>query len=256
MFGKKKSKVQNEALEEIKQEDTNTIDDGFSDFFDEEQPQYHTQEQQNESIIPDSYEKLEDKVEHINSEMILYVIIDKPIFGLINYFRESGLKVSNIFSDILEAKNAVLMQSEPTRIVVIDTGLGRFTTTTMRAELIDMLGISDEQNKTTVFFTDSVLKVDTNRALGKSGKNIDWIQYQSTAIVVATILEYGENYKFDMEDEVDLMGHEDDLLSFKGLTLKAKDNPRMDISGFSSDAILTHLVNSEDNILEGYKVNL
>ena len=61
-------------------------------------------------------------------EMILYLIIDKPVHGILKYIRESGLKVSNMFSNIKEAKDAVLMQTEPTRIVVVDTGTGRFTT--------------------------------------------------------------------------------------------------------------------------------
>lgn len=253
MFGKKAKK--GKAIEQPdNQIQPDIADDGFSDFFEDEQEseikhiEQNTEENKYESGVEVELPEKKD--------MILYIIIDKPVFGLINYFRESGLKVSNIFSDITEAKNAVLMQSEPTRIVVIDTGLGRFTTTTMRAELIDMLGISDEQNKTTVFFTDSVLKVDTNRALGKSGKNIDWIRYQSTAIVAATILEYKEQYKYDMEDDVDLVSPENDILNFKGLTLKTQDIPRMDISGFSSDAILTHLVNNDDNVIDGFEVKL
>ena len=84
-------------------------------------------------------------------KMMLYLVIDKPVEGLLNYCRIPGVNVSNIYSDIGEAKNEVIMQSDPLRIVIVDTGLGKFTTTTMRAVLIDMMGISDDQNRTTVF---------------------------------------------------------------------------------------------------------
>lgn len=258
-------------------------DDGFSDFFDEPLAEDTEPEQEQMENGFDSSEITEEPSEPVKKkkekkqkknkkatnqeseepeevapkqDMILYIIVDKPVVGLINYFRESGVKVSNIFSDITDAKNAVLMQSEPTRIVVIDTGLGKFTTTTMRAELIDMLGISDEHNKTTVFYTDSVLKVDTNRALGKSGKNIDWVPYKSTAIVAAAILSYRENYIYDSADEDDKLESAKALLNFKGLTLANSNNPRMNITGFSSDSILTHVVNSEEGLIEGFEVAL
>ena len=190
-------------------------------------------------------------------DKILYIVIDKPVPGILNYLRESGLKVSKLFSDIGRAKNAVLMQDEPLRIVVIDTGVGAFTTTTMRKEMIDMLGMLDEENQISVFYTDSALKVDTLRTLGKSGKEIDWNQYKSTSIVAATILSYNENYKYDsMCDKDEHSESSDDILNFKGLTTGLQETPRMKISGFSGDAIINHLLNSEGDELVGYQVRL
>ena len=191
-------------------------------------------------------------------KMMLYLVIDKPVEGLLNYFRMSGVNVSNIYSDIGEAKNEVIMQSDPLRIVIVDTGLGKFTTTTMRAELIDMMGISDDQNRTTVFYTDSALKVDTLHTLGKSGKDIDWFKYQSTALVVATLLSYNEDYILNSEsdnlaDQKKTQANE--VLNFKGLTSGLPDVPRMEITGFTSDAIMTHVVNNADGTIPGFEVN-
>ena len=191
-------------------------------------------------------------------KMMLYLVIDKPVEGLLNYFRMSGVNVSNIYSDIGEAKNEVIMQSDPLRIVIVDTGLGKFTTTTMRAELIDMMGISDDQNRTTVFYTDSALKVDTLHTLGKSGKDIDWFKYQSTALVVATLLSYNEEYilNSDSDNLADQKKtQEKDVLNFKGLTSGLPDVPRMEITGFTSDAIMTHVVNNVDGTIPGFEVN-
>ena len=191
-------------------------------------------------------------------KMMLYLVIDKPVEGLLNYFRMSGVNVSNIYSDIGEAKNEVIMQSDPLRIVIVDTGLGKFTTTTMRAELIDMMGISDDQNRTTVFYTDSALKVDTLHTLGKSGKDIDWFKYQSTALVVATLLSYNEEYilNSDSDNLADQKKTQaKDVLNFKGLTSGLPDVPRMEITGFTSDAIMTHVVNNVDGTIPGFEVN-
>ena len=198
----------------------------------------------------------EEVAEEPKPDMILYLIIDKPVHGILKYFRESGLKVSNMFDNIKDAKDAVLMQSEPTRIVVVDTGTGKFTTTTMREELIDMLGISDEQNRTTVFYTDSVLKIDTNRALGRSGKNIDWAVYKSTSIVAAVLLSYNENYIYDMEDSDEIQSADESILDFKGLTLGTPEVPRHNIPGLSPEAIMTHLVMNEDGALPKYEIKL
>ena len=164
--------------------------------------------------------------------MVLYIVVDKVVFGLINYFRENGVKVSNLFSDVTEAKNMILMQGLPTRIVVIDTGSGRFTSTVMRNEIIDMLGMADEQNKTTVFYSDSVLKMVAARELGKLSKTIDWIQYKSTAIVAATILQYNEKYIYDYEDENDVANDDFELLNYKGLNFAGKIPERLNINGF------------------------
>lgn len=188
-------------------------------------------------------------------DKILYIVIDKAIPGLINYFRECGVKVSNIFNDIVDAKNTVLMQSEPIRIVVIDTGMGKFTTTAMRAELIDMLGIADENSRTTVFFTDSALKVDTIRTLGKSSKKIDWIQYKSTAVVAGTILSYGENYIYDMEDDLDVVEKDRGALHFKGLTSsEIKTTPQHNIVGLSGPAILRNMIEDQGEGLPSFEM--
>lgn len=250
-------------------------EDMFSDFDDATNIETQTQE-----LLEETYEKPSDKLKKAKKvkkekqpkakdeqleeveeteekpEMILYLIVDKQISGLLNYFRESGIKVSNIFDDISDAKNAILMQSEPTRIVIIDTGLGRFTTTNMRAELIDMLGISDEQNRTVVFYTDSVLKVDTLRALKKTQRNIEWLKYQSTSVVAATLLSYNETYKYDMEDADEVLESEKDVLNFKGMSSSAEDGQRLDISGFSAEAIVTHMSTEEGEGLPGFKINL
>lgn len=266
-------------------------DDGFSDFFDggeqaqesqqvtatvTEQAEIAYQHEENDQVhieddayydsqfdVPEQtqpYQSEESTDQSSDSnkdvDMVLYIIADKKENGLTAYFRDCNIKVSSVFDDIIEAKNAVLMQSMPTRIVIVDSGRGKFTMTKVRDEIIDMLGISDEQNKTTVFYTDSALKVDTLRALGKAGKEIDWIQYKSTPIVAATILAYKENYVYDMEDDIESKDDEKSILSMKGLRYTGENSPRMEISGFSKKSILENIVNKQGNELQGFEINL
>lgn len=262
MFGKSKPKREKEkASSDTDLNKSEISPDSAFDDWDTETTPVATESIQETPVTQETTEAKiqEDKAEQepvIKEDMVLYVIIDRDIPGLVRYMTESGLKVSGIYNSITEVKNAVLMQSEPTRIVVIDTGLGKFTTTKMREELIDMLGISDEQNKTTVFYTDSVLKIDTNKSLGKSGKSIEWIKYTTTSIVVATIMSYEETYVYDTRAEDNLTETEESVMEFKGLTTKLKEVSRHNIPGFSSEAIQTHMINSDSECLPRFKINL
>ena len=131
----------------------------------------------------------------------MYVIIDKPIDGMLDYFRNAGLNVSRIFSSIKEARDTVLMQIMKSKMIVVDTGTGQFTNMTARAELIDLLGIGDDENKVTVFYSDSVIRSEVGYSREVEDKQIEWVKYQSTAQVVAYMLstKKDDNYIKDSE---------------------------------------------------------
>lgn len=127
-------------------------------------------------------------------DRVLYLVTDKMIPGLLTYLRECGLNVSRIFDNIDKINAVLMMQSQKVRVVILDTGTGKFLTTSIRKDLIDMLGSSDDDVKFTVFYSDSALKIDTIYELGKVGKQINWIHYMSTPAVVANLLQSNENY--------------------------------------------------------------
>lgn len=130
---------------------------------------------------------------------VLYAIIDKQIDGLLNYFRNFGINVSKIFYNIKDARDALLMQIEPSKIIVIDTGTGRFANMAARKDLIDLMGISDEENHTTVFYSDSIIKTEVEYTKEVKDKQIEWVKYNSTAGVVAYLLQKmpGTEYVID-----------------------------------------------------------
>ena len=100
---------------------------------------------------------------------------------------------------------------------MVDSGTGKFLTTTIRAELIDMIGVNDEDSKFTIFYTDSLLRSEISYALGKVAKTIDWFNYDSTVSMVATVLSYKEGYYFNINDtETDNGVDENLILATKG----------------------------------------
>lgn len=207
---------------------------------------------ENEIKAEDTNEVNEDKIEYV-----LYLVIDRQSHGLLNYFRESGINVSNIYNTIEDARNTILMQPEPCRVLIADTGLGRFTNTKTRQELIDMLGICDINNRITVFYTDSVLKADSTRELGKAKLDIDWIKYEGTASMVANTLSYKENYIMDdYIDDLDTIPEKEDIYKIKGFNTNAPYGEQIYVRGLDSTDLINNMLSSEEGLLQGYKVNM
>lgn len=132
-----------------------------------------------------------------NRQLILYILTDRVTSNLIDYFRNAGLPVSAIFNSVKEARDEMIYQIEPARLVIIESGLGKFTSVSARGELLDLIGIADEDNKISVFYTDSAIKADAKDSLDMDWKKIDWNKYVSTPDTVAQLLLKKEAYILD-----------------------------------------------------------
>ena len=128
---------------------------------------------------------------------VLCMVIDKPVHGLINYFRECGINISNIYNNIEDVRDALLIETNPCRIIVVETGTGRFATIKARQNIVDMIGICDENNKVSVFYTESAIKTESIRKLGKDKKGLDWYKYKGSLQTAIKILEYNEKYELN-----------------------------------------------------------
>lgn len=124
-------------------------------------------------------------------ENVLYIILDKPIDGVLNYFRSYGVNVSRVFNDIKSAKSQILMQVDPTDIIIIDSGTGEFASTAARKEIIDLIGLCDEENTAEIFYCDDLLKseIQYNEVLKQSKVTVSWTKFKSIAMVLAYLLE-------------------------------------------------------------------
>ena len=160
----------------------------------------------------------ENNVEETETEepKTLYIVTDNAKPGLLNYFRESGLKVSAIYKTLGEARDTLLIQSGACRMIIIDTGLGKFSATGARDEIIDMISLRDESNIISVFYTDSIIRNEAKSVLGSRQKDIEWYRYETTAKVVATILSLGDTYEYYFEEEDEELISKEKAFRFSG----------------------------------------
>lgn len=147
-------------------------------------------------------EQTDEVEEVVKEDMLLYIITDKTSTGLAEYFRNYGVHVSQVFTSITSARDTLLMSMEKFRLVVIESGTGRFASMIARKDLIDLLGICDEDVKITVFYTDSVIKSEVTYADETEDKPIQWLKFRSTVDVLANLLKLSqtENYKYDSNE--------------------------------------------------------
>lgn len=133
----------------------------------------------------------------------LYVLSDRAINFELEYYRQCGLNVVNVFHKVEDVLAIMMFEMRNIRVAIIDSGKGEFTSSAGRDELIDVLGSAGENVKFTVFFTDSAVKEEAKRKLGEIYKSISWIKFNTTQIAIATILSgYNENYILDDSEKV------------------------------------------------------
>lgn len=203
----------------------------------------------------------------IKREYVLYIVTDKQADGLLSYFRYYGCKVSKVFTNIKDASEAVVMSMTPCKVVVIETGRGKFTSVSNRKNLMEVLSLGaetdtsddDYNNEVEIFYTDSIVKAEAKNSVEFDYKKLKWHKYSTTAVVLATLLQElkEETYVYEYEDSEEI-DKSDDLIKFKGIPAKTKE--RMDI-GLPALRLFEILEHEGDNItddesLPGYKIRV
>lgn len=231
-FGKKKKKKTEEAVYEIQESIADEI------------------------IEENENEEEEDGTNIDEQDMLLYIITDKKTTGLLNYMRESGLKVNKILASINQARDILLIQSQPCRFVIMDTGTGRFTSTKVRQELIDVLGICDESTRVSVFYTDSVIKSEATRVFGKTGISIDWHKYVNTVQTVATLLQSNEKYILDYSaSDLEELITMDDLNKIKGEKINSDIPESIRYININAQMIQDRIEAEPNSLIEEFEVS-
>ena len=138
------------------------------------------------------------------------------------------------------------MQVEPFRVIVIDSGTGRFTNMGARKELIDLLGICDTDTRITVFYTDSAIKTDVELSDEVEDKKINWYKYRSTPDIVAHILQNSEkeNYILDANSNDNIVVDES-ILNIKGLSVKEGKKIDLGKPSITPGDIIFNMVNNK-----------
>ncbi len=157
----------------------------------------------------------------------LFVLTDKLTPHMMEFARDSGLAVSNIFTSVDDLKSLLMTTFGVTRIVVVDSGTGRFVAPATRKDLIDAIGMADDDVKFTVFYTSNLLKEDAKNTLTDNSANVEWVPYKCTSVCVAVMLMHkDEEYVYDSVAYADAEKFEDDIMKHVGKDSRCKlDEP-------------------------------
>lgn len=164
-------------------------------------------------------EKADEKNQYFNDDsqkntpLLLYVICDKATNKFKQYISNSGLQVTNVFDTIEEVRDELLLQYDPYRLVIVDTGTGKFIGVEQRKALADMIGIMEDDCFASVFYTDDILRTEVKHAIGRKEKKIHWVKYSGTADIILELSRLGEKY---------IGGYKADTVEYKDCTLREK----------------------------------
>lgn len=254
---------------EIQEDMTKETEDITSETFDETNEDIETE---------DSYDNTQDELEpEVNTEnkntkekdnkkipfirkeenKTLYIITDKDNTNLINYYRGYGLNVSNIFTNLDDARNATVMSIEKIRLVIIETGTGKFTSIAARKDLLDIAGLANDDINISIFYTDNIVKKEIEYDASVDISKVKWYKYRSTADVLANMLQYSKKYKENYI--LDAMAQktkdkDENILAFKGGTDKYKSSDLGSPLLSLKDIILHHENEDESEEIEAYNV--
>ena len=190
----------------------------------------------------------------------LYLVSDKAVPGLLEYLNDCGLAVTDIFDGVEPLKNTLLLQSSRARIVIIDSGTGRFISPNVRKELVDIIGMNDENLQFTIFYTDNILKSTTIQELGKMGKELEWVKYSSTVVVAAYLLMKHEKYNIRRKAMSDAeYSQKTDSLRNKLKYIKGSEVPNRKPEALpqltvNPDDIVAHFEGDTENEIQSFKV--
>lgn len=182
-----------------------------------------------DSVHVDAKSKKKSKKKSSNSEtscdepvtqkqkVSIFVLTDKLTPHMMEFARDSGLAVSNIFTSVDDLKSLLMTTFGVTRIVVVDSGTGRFVAPATRKDLIDAIGMADEDVRFTVFYTSNLLKEDAKNTLTDNSANVEWVPYKCTSVCVAVMLMHkAEEYVYDSVAYADAEKFEDDIMKHVG----------------------------------------
>lgn len=209
--------------------------DGFDTFT----PDTSNVAQALDSVTVDTKSKKKSKKKSSNNEtscaepvaqkqkVSLFVLTDKLTPHTLEFARDSGLAVSNIFTSVDDLKSLLMTTFGVTRIVVVDSGTGRFVAPATRKDLIDAIGMADDDVKFTVFYTSNLLKEDAKNTLTDNSANVEWVPYKCTSVCVAVMLMHkAEEYVYDSVAYADAEKFEDDIMKRVGKDSRCKlDEP-------------------------------
>lgn len=118
---------------------------------------------------------------------VLYILVERDTKLVGNYLANIGINIKNIYNDIEEVKIAMLVEQRPAKLVIIESGEGKFTYAAAKEEIYDLLGICDTGDRViTIYHVRPTLKTEF-RAGRTTGSKIKWYKYKGMASALSDI---------------------------------------------------------------------
>lgn len=128
-------------------------------------------------------------------ECSLIILCEEIKNGVVDYFADNGIQIKCMFTSISDTTFEVMKSEGDCRIVIIESGTGKFITQDSRHEICDLLGVGSSNAKASVFYSNSALK-NTIKSESKNIKliEVDFTPYTSILTVLNKLSEYNEIY--------------------------------------------------------------
>jgi hypothetical protein len=181
------------------------------------------------------------------NERVLYIITDREDTGLVNYFRENGVYVGIMDNRLDMVKNMILIESEDMHIVIIDTGMGRFSAVSDRKIIRDIIGISGENAIIDVYYTDELVKEAV-----KNNSSVSVSKYTTMTEITANLLNTAKNKKIEYKHiDTKQESKHDASLDIKGIKVIQKPS-RVKRSMMS----IKDMQDSNDELIENFSIRI
>ena len=131
---------------------------------------------------------------HVDKSASLYILIDKDTNKFKKYIEDCGINATYVYDSIDAARDELFLEYDGYRLAIIDTGTGKFSGVAQRKDLIDLLGIMDDECKASLFYTDDALRQEVKHSTSKMNKDITIQKYRGTTDVVIELMKLGEKY--------------------------------------------------------------
>lgn len=174
------------------------------------------QEKENSSTVEiEENSDIESREEHSNTEnkhsdkentdkeLDLFILCDNATNKFKEYIQETEIGAATVYSDIDKARDELMLEFDAYRLVIVDTGTGKFSGIAQRIDIVDILGMMDDGCTASIFYTDEALRADIKQHIGKNTNKIGMTRYNGTADMILEITRLGEKYtgKYKAEHE-------------------------------------------------------
>lgn len=153
----------------------------------------------------------------------LVILIDNPKAGMVTYFNSLGIKIRALYKDLNELKMDLMFSEIPTRVIIADSGIGKFKIDKDISSLSDLIEIIKNNKDSLSVITANknlskviskiVKRIEKNDKAEDDSLDIEYIRYDNISSILSVLEKYRERYIH--EGATDIIYEEP--LKFKGI---------------------------------------